>query len=588
MKRIAAVIALLAIAPLHGAGAQGSPEATLLAVPSAAGAIASSRFINSQAHYAGSLGDKRLAQWMAQQLRAAGFRTTIESFTTLVPERRRVALQILSRPVVKLDLHELPIPVDPDGTRPDAGVPFNAWSGSASVSAPIVNAGNGLDANYQALQRSHVDVRGKIALVRYGAEFRGLLAARAQRNGAAGVILYSDPSGRDGSANGPAYPNGPYRPLGSVQRGSLGQGITIPVLPVSALTAQRLLHARAPIRLTVDEPFVRKTLWNTIGVLQGVDPSQEVVLGGHRDAWVYGVTDNGDGISTLVEAAKALGTLARSGWRPQRSIVIAGWDGEEIGELGSTEYVRAHRDRLRAGCIAYVNFDEGESGEFFGASAAGAIAPLAAEIAAGVNDPLQPSRTLAARWQAQRGGAVVRAPGGGSDFEPFLYDAGVPTIDWGFAGPFGAYHSGFDDLRYATTQADPGFVNHQLMAQMLALVAYRLAGGPLHALYHLTQYADALRDDLANVPRSYSAQIAPLSAAVDRFAAAASVSQASDAIVLDAAHRLDLLCYGRNGYAAVPLPDVSAAVASGNPQSVATAATHTAAALNAIAQELGT
>lgn len=585
MKRFAAVIALLTTAPLY-AGAQGSPEATLLAVPSAAGAIASSRFINSQAHYAGSPGDKRLAEWMAQQLRAAGFRTTIESFTTLVPERRHVGLQILERPVVTLDLHERPIPVDPDGTRPDAGVPFNAWSGSGSVRATLVNAGAGLDADYEALRRSHVDVRGRIALVRYGAEFRGLLAARAQRNGAAGVILYSDPSGRDGSANGPAYPNGPYRPLGSVQRGSLGNGIRIPVLPVTALTAQRLLRTRAPIRLTVDEPLVRRTLWNTIGVLQGTDPSQEVVLGGHRDAWVYGVTDNGDGISTLIESAKALGTLARSGWHPQRTIIIAGWDGEEIGELGSTEYVRAHRDRLLAGCIAYVNFDEGESGEFFGASAAGAVAPLAAEIAESVNDPLQPSRTLAARWQTQRGGAVVRSPGGGSDFEPFLYDAGVPTIDWGFAGPFGVYHSGFDDLRYAMTEADPRFVNHQLVAQMLALVAYRLAGGPLHAIYHLTQYEQTLRDDLANVPRAYAAQIVPLSAAVDRYAAAASASQASDAIVLDAVRRLDLLCYGRNGYAAIPLPDLSAAIASGNGQTVAAAASRTAAMLDAIAQEL--
>jgi len=357
---------------------------------------------------------------------------------------------------------------------------------------------------------------------------------------------------------------------------------------VSALNAQRLLRAHALIRMTVDEPFVKETLWNTIGVMPGSDPSQEVVLGGHRDAWVYGVTDNGDGISTLIETAKALGALARTGWRPQRTIVIAGWDGEEIGELGSTAFVRMHRDSLRAGCVAYINVDEGESGQFFGASAAGAVASLVANVAASVNDPAQPARTLAARWQAQPRGVVVESPGGGSDFESFLYDAGVPTIDWGFNGPFGVYHSGFDDLHYAVSEADPGFVNHQVMAQMLAIAAYRLAGGSLASIYHLATYADTMRSDLGAVPHAYAAQVAPLAEAVDRFSAAVPSSQASDAVVLDAVHRLDLFCYGRNGYAAVPLPELSASIATNDAPSVHAAAIHMAATLDAITQELET
>jgi N-acetylated-alpha-linked acidic dipeptidase len=585
--KISALIAIVALLPLQGFAAPApSPETTLLSVPSAQGALESSRVINEHMHYAGTAGDKRLAQWMAGRLRADGFRTTIESFTTRVPQGRHMALEILSRPVVKIDLHEVPIAQDPDGTRPDAGVPFNAWSGSGTVTATLVPVGRGLDDDYRALAASHVDVRGKIALVRYGAEFRGLLAARAQQYGAAAVILYSDPADRDGSSHGKAFPDGPYRPLGSVQRGALGTGIRIPVLPVSALVAQRLLSAHALIRVTVNEPFARRTLWNTVGTLQGSDPAQEVVLGGHRDAWVYGVTDNGAGISTLLEAAKALGALARTGWRPRRSIVIAGWDGEEIGEVGSNAYVRAHRDRLRSACIAYVNMDEGTSGQFFGASAAGALASLMSELASEVADPAQPQRTLLARWQTQPRGALVRVPGGGSDFEPFLYDAGVPVMDSGFGGVFGVYHSGFDDLRYAMTEADPGFVNHRAMGQVLALAAYRLADEPLRALYRFTTYAQTLRADVAALPAADASAVAPLSEAVTRFAAVAAAAHVSDGIALDAAHRLNALCYGRNGYAAVPLPALAPALAGGDAASIADAAKRVADTLDSITAEL--
>lgn len=556
-------------------------------MPSAAGAIGSSRFVNGEMHYAGTPGDKRLAEWMAAQLRAAGFRTTIESFVTRVPRAKRLSLEILAHPVQRISLRETPIRRDPDGSRPDAPTPFNAWSGSGTVTARIVIAGRGLDDDYRSLAASGIAVRGKIVLVRYGAEFRGLLAARAQRHGAAAVILYSDPADRDGSSHGPAYPNGPYRPLGSVQRGSLGSGIRIPVLPVSALVARRLMRARVPVRLSVEERFVPERLWNTIGVLEGTDPQHDVVLGGHRDAWVYGVTDNGDGISTLIETAKALGALARTGWKPQRSIVIAGWDGEEIGELGSIAYVHAHLDRVRADCIAYVNMDEGESGQYFGASAVAAMAPFTADVARSVPDPQDPARSLLARWQSERSGGVARDPGGGSDFESFLYDAGVPTIDWGFGGPFGVYHSAFDDLRYAMTQADPGFVNHRAMAQMLAIAAYRLADEPLHDLYRFAPYAQTLRSDLASVPATDRSAVAPLSASIDRFARQAAHVRAVDDAILDAVRRLNLLCYGRNGYAALPLPELSAALATGIPATVHAAAVRIAATLDAITSELG-
>jgi len=572
-RRIAvAVLLLFTTQTLPARPASQSPQDVLLATPTAAGALESSRRIDREMHYAGTPGDERLAQWMAGRLRAYGFRTTIESFAALVPQPRLLALVIMTRHPVALNLRESGVPGDREGTRPDAGIPFNAGSASGTVTAALVDAGQGRETDYAALAAANVRVRGKIVLVQYGAEFRGLLALRAQQHGAAAIIFH----------------NGPHSPSGVVQRGSLGNAIKIPVLPVSAAVARRLLGANARIRVTVREILVRRRLWNTIGVLAGRS-SKEVVLGGHRDAWVYGVTDNGDGISTLLETAKALGALARTGWKPRRSIVIAGWDGEELGELGSIAYERAHADRLRAQCVAYVNMDEGESGQIFGASAAAALAQFVTSATARIMDPAQRTRSLLARWQAQSDGAQVGAPGGGSDFEAFLYDTGIPTIDSGFGGPFGVYHSAFDDLHYARTQADPGFVNHRAMAQLLAVMAYRLADEPLRALYRLSPYARALRQDVATiVPSAHAGDVAPFAAAVARFASRAQAADGhvSDGILLDAVHRLNLICYGRNGYAAVPLPELSAAVATGDTSTIREAAARAAAALDAITAEL--
>jgi len=418
-------------------------------------------------------------------------------------------------------------------------------------------------------------------LIRYGREFRGTLAKRAQDHGAAGVIFFSDPADPDGSLHGPAYPDGPYRPLGSVQRGALIEGaITIPTLPVNALVAQRVLATIAngisntPFRLSVEMDVKHNArLWNTVGVLPGIDPTHSVVIGAHRDAWVYGVTDNGSGTSVILTAARALGYLYRSGWRPQYSIVVVGFDGEEIGEVGSKAYVRMHQGQLESGCIAYINEDEVTTGQTFGASAAAALRDAIEPATEMVPDPATPTQTLYQRWKAQPQGIHVRAPGGGSDFESFLYELGIPILQVGFHGVFGTYHSGFDDLDYAMTQADPGFVNHRALAQMVALLTMRLAGGIMP--YRLVPYASVLRAGVAGLAGThYRHDIAPVLRAVDRFAYRAALADhrgIDGNIEIGLVHRLDKLAYGVNGYAAVPVPILSDAIASGNEAAISAA-----------------
>jgi N-acetylated-alpha-linked acidic dipeptidase len=551
----------------------------LLDTIAAAASEADAVRINQESHYASTPGDYHIALWMRDELSAAGFNATLETFTHDVPFHQQTALEEFANPNwIKYRLGEVAIPQDPDGTRHDAGPPFNAWSGSGVVTANVVDAGAGLPADYQALAAKGVDVRTRIALIRYGAEFRGDLAKRAQDHGASGVIFFDDPSSPSGSQSGPAYPDGPYRPLGSVQRGALIEGaIKIPTLPVNALVARRVLAtisngiSSVPFRLTVRIDVKHNAkLWNTVGVLPGTDPTHMVVIGAHRDAWVYGVTDNGSGTSVVLQAARALGSLYRGGWRPRYSIVVVGFDGEEIGEVGSTAYVHMHQGELSRGCIAYINEDEITTGQIFGASAVAALSEAILPATELVPDPASPSQTLFNRWTKQVPGLQVRGPGGGSDFEPFLYELGIPIMEVGFHGVFGVYHSGFDDLNYAATQADPGFVNHRAIAQLVALLTMRFASGSLP--YQLTPYAKTLAGSARML--AHTNDLAPFLAAVNRFARQAEITDRrgmNGNVEIGIVQRLNKLAYGRNGYAAVPLPAISAAMASGNEVTVSAA-----------------
>ena len=586
------------------APSESSLEAQLLNTTSAQGALASSKVIDQHYHYAGTAGDRALAVWMRDVLQRDGFTATIESFTYPVFTPKTLSLTLLTKPAVAFDLHEAPIASDPDGSRPDAGLPFNSGSGSGDIRRPVVYAGRGLPADYAALAAAGVAVRAKIVLVRYGAEFRGNLAHRAQDEGAAGVLFYNDPIDE---GRGTPYPQGPNRPLGSTQRGSVGAELRIPTLPISALTAQRILRelhgapapkafrgaldvayqlgqTDVPAHMIVRMQKKQTTLWNTVGTIVGADPKQLVVLGGHRDAWVYGVTDNGSGISTLLEAARALGYLHRGGWQPRRSITIVGFDGEEIGEAGSQAYVAAHRAALDAGCVAYVNVDEVTTGQTFGGDAAAGIADDINAAAKTVKDPRDAGRSLYVRFMAQKDNTVT-APGGGSDFESFLYEGGgIPTIDIGFGGDFGVYHSAYDDIAWAQRFGDPGFVNHRAIAQMLAVLAIRFAQDEVLP-YRLTPYIGAMQQALLTIMHtSPEAQrdAAPVQAAIARFSTAATAFDAHpdpshNAGALYAVREINTLVYGRNGYAAVPFPKLLAAEQQG---SAAEAAAQTAAAID--------
>ena len=77
---------------------------------------------------------------------------------------------------------------------------------------------------------------------------------------------------------------------------------------------------------------------DVIGYIEGVEePDKYIIMGNHRDAWVFGAIDPSSGTCVLLEVIKAFGELMKQGWRPRRSILFASWGSEEYGLIGSQE-----------------------------------------------------------------------------------------------------------------------------------------------------------------------------------------------------------------------------------------------------------
>ena len=638
---VCACATLLAAAPPHttiygftpiSSDREFALEDRFLDIPTAAGALETASALSARPHYAGSDGDYKLAYYVRDKFKEFGLEASVETLTARIDTPKKLALELvatgvrngrpplppktplLSRrrfrrepaapnaaPADGFDLRELPDPTDPATADPAVGLPFLAGSADGDVTGPLVYAGHGLPGDYQLLSAHGIDPTGAVVLIRYGAEPRGDLVRRAQSHGVHAVVLYDDPAD-DGPGRGGAYPNGPWRPLNSVQRGSLGLGISVPVLPISANNARLLLAAihgpTAPApwagRLAVAYPFAKgpaavrvvvemnrrtTTLWNTIGIIRGTTPNQQLVIGAHRDAWVYGLGSGGGGVITLLETARGLGNLALTGWQPGRTIVLAAWDGEELGQYGSLAYIKRHGDELNTGSVAYLNTEPSVTGSIFGADVVAAIAPTISDATHVVPDPAQPGNTVYERWAFRTRGVLppVIHPAGGSDRDAFLFNAGTPSANAGFSGPFGPYHSSYDTLRYARSVSDPEFALHRAAAQIFGVAALRLADADA-VPYHFSAYVAPMRSAVRGLTaaariRKMTFDARGFDRSINVFATSATRSDLGTTRVsqaqqpdnqLEAARVLDLTVYGIDGDAAVSFPDIARALREGD------------------------
>uniref|UniRef100_A0A7S3LRD1 Peptidase M28 domain-containing protein n=1 Tax=Aplanochytrium stocchinoi TaxID=215587 RepID=A0A7S3LRD1_9STRA len=426
-------------------------------------------------------------------------------------------------------LSEKPLEMDPTSNTIWRNMTFLAYTPSGEVlNKKLVYANYGKPEDFDVLESEGIDVMGKVVIVRYGKCFRGLKIMNAQRRGAIGLLLYSDPLD-DGYRVGKVYPDGPWRPETSVQRGSAqfnslcpgdpqrahSEATTeqlcgykpnevipsIPAIPISYHDAIPLLlslqgdevppdwvggltdklvyrfgPSKGTVSLGTNNTFKVTPIWNVITTIKGTLPKeldQPVVLGNHRDAWVYGAADPNSGSTVMLEVGRAFGKLVQSGWKPKRTIIIASWSGEEYGLVGSTGWGEEYANTLLKNATVYINVDVGVSGKTFASAATHSLGRELLKVAGKVKDP-ETQKPLSDVWDKQLG-----TLGSGSDYTVFLDNLGIASYDLRFMPfnkqPYGTYHSIYDSYTWIETQADPTLEYHVLLSQVVGLLALDFA-----------------------------------------------------------------------------------------------------------------
>jgi N-acetylated-alpha-linked acidic dipeptidase len=520
---------------------QARIEQKFLAVPDPKLAGEELKTLTAEPHLASTPEDRKTAEYVAQKFRAAGLETEIVPYRVLMNQPKVVKVEAFNtsgQPLMSGPVAEH-VEGDPFENDPKVVMPFNGSSGSGDVTGEVVYANYGRLEDFDHLAAQHIDLNGKIVIVRYGSNFRGVKVYIAEQRGAAGVLIYSDPQD-DGYYKGDQYPNGPWRPDSGVQRGSVqylfkypgdpetpgvastpdlpdsarispeGNQPHIISIPISYKDAAPILqNLKGPsvpqgwqgalpfryhlgpggvkVHLVSEQDYQRRTIWDVVGKVKGTEfPDEWVVAGNHRDAWVYGAVDPNSGTATMLEAVHGIGALLHDGWRPKRTMIFCSWDAEEEGLIGSTEWVEQHAKALE-NAVIYINVDVGVSGPDFSASAVPSLKQFIREVTHSVPSPTGP--TVYDVWKSARSDSSERRPsyapsdgdvrvgdlGSGSDFTPFLQHAGVPSTDIGSGGPYGVYHSVFDNFAWYTLNADPRFIYLQEMARVFGLEALRMA-----------------------------------------------------------------------------------------------------------------
>jgi N-acetylated-alpha-linked acidic dipeptidase len=395
-----------------------------LAVPSPARAEQHLKILTAQPHVAGSPEDKATADYVAKNFAIAGLETETVKYSVWMNRPAEISVSVTAPPNVKMNgPRPEHVEGDPMADNPRVPAAFNGSSPSGDAEAEVVYANYGRPEDFKKLEELKVDVKGKIVIVRYGDNFRGVKSFVAEEHGAAAVIIYSDPID-DGYFRGDVYPRGPWRPESGVQRGSIqymfkypgdpttpgiaslttlpesqrvppekaGNMPKIPTTPLSYGDARPILENLAgpesprewqgalpftyhvgpgpvKVKLHLKQDYRYWTIWDVIGKIPGTKyPDQWVVLGNHRDAWAFGAVDPNSGTAAMLETVHGLADLLKHGWKPERTIVFASWDAEEEGLIGSTEWGEEHEKDL-ARAAAYFNLDVAVSGPNFGASA---------------------------------------------------------------------------------------------------------------------------------------------------------------------------------------------------------------------------
>eukprot|EP00029_Vermamoeba_vermiformis_P007026 TRINITY_DN2915_c0_g1_i1.p1 TRINITY_DN2915_c0_g1~~TRINITY_DN2915_c0_g1_i1.p1 ORF type:complete len:752 (-),score=136.81 TRINITY_DN2915_c0_g1_i1:3-2258(-) len=530
-------------------------------------------YYTSMPHVAGTAEDYETAHYTLQKFKEYGLEAWIEEEEVLLNyPNTRSSLSIVDPPDMRFTASMEEPYIKEDWSSKDSRIvpPFNGYSPSGNVTAELVYINYGLEEDFKEVTAMGVDLTNKIGLVRYGKIFRGLKAKFAQEHGMIGLIIYSDPA-EDGFTKGTVFPEGPWRNSVAVQRGSVqflsmcpgdprrekecqlktNQMIpSIPVQPISWLDALPLLQGLqgtaapehwqgalnitynigpgpAVVNLVTNMRFNVTTIWNVFGKVpadpQSEDKDQVVLLGNHRDAWVFGAVDPNSGTSVMLEVARSYGELLKTGWKPRRDIIFCSWDGEEYALLGSTAFVERHSNDMLAKAVAYFNVDSAVTGKSLSCGSTPSLQQEIIAASAKINDvdgtPFFGGNNT---WDGD-----CHVLGSGSDYTAFLDHLGVASADLQLRGAYGVYHSAYDSLYWMTQFGDPYFHNHLALSKLFGYLGLVYADKEIlpmnytNSAEHMMNYWNKTQQiiERANAPKSYD--YSGITTALDSFMSAA-------------------------------------------------------------------
>ncbi|WP_349353002.1 M28 family peptidase [Flagellimonas sp. MMG031] len=507
--------------------------------------------LTEKPHVAGTAANEEVANYMATVMENAGMKVDFYPYDIYMSTSGGSSSVELVTPYRRpLNQQENILDEDRFSSDPTLEKGWNAYSGNGDVTAAVVYANYGTKEDFERLAEMGIDVKGKIVIARYGRNFRGYKAKFAEQYGAAGLIMYTDPAD-SGYTKGLVYPEGYTYNESAIQRGSVltldyqGDPLTpfepalpldskmkvqrmdpsettlhtIPVLPLPYGSAKEIIGnmkgkpvpqewqgglpytyrleggEELTVRLFVDQPkeFVRVS--NVVGTFKGTEyPDEWIILGCHYDAWAFGATDPNSGTAMLLSLSESIGKLVKSGNGPKRSILIAHWDAEEHGVIGSSEWVEQLKDELGAKAVAYLNFDGGVSGKNFGASSSPTLKNLVSEMAKKVDYPYS-EKSLYDQWRGDKEEPTIGNLGGGSDHIGFYMHVGVPSLSGGAGGPT-LYHTNYDSFHFYETFVDPEFKMGGTIEQWTGLMTLRMANAELIP-YDVERYAVDLKGHFA-------------------------------------------------------------------------------------------
>jgi N-acetylated-alpha-linked acidic dipeptidase len=506
-------------------------------------------------HHLGSAYGKQDAEYIRDLFKSWGYEATIETYKVLFPTPKVRILEMTGPTKFKAGLSEPTLKEDATSGQTSEQLPvYNAWSADGNVTGDLVFVNYGVPADYEKLERMGIDVKGKIVIAKYGGSWRGIKPKVAQEHGAVGCIIYSDPK-QDGYYQGDVYPKGAFKNEFGAQRGAVldlpvrpGDPLTpnvgavgdvkrieradadnllkIPVLPISYKDAQPLLAALggpvapenwrgalpityhvgpgpAKVHLQLQFEWNLVDCHNVIAKMNGSEfPDEWVIRGNHHDAWVNGANDPISGMVALMEEARAISELVKTGWKPRRTLIFCGWDGEEPGLIGSTEWVEHHASELAQKAVAYINSDSNGRG-FVGVEGSHTLESLVNEACMEVIDPQtrvniverrKSSDAVTATTAKARKEVLAQAwlpvdpMGSGSDYSPFIQHLGVSSLNIGFGGESdgGEYHSIYDSYDHYKRFKDPKFEYGVALAKAAGRLTMRLANADVLPFDHKT------------------------------------------------------------------------------------------------------